>query len=445
MSILSIINELTSNSSTNKKLEILNENKENKILKEFFRLSLDSSISFYIKKIPYYKNDNGNNILLLDAMKELSNLSERIYTGHAGIAFLSGLLAKCSDDDAEVIKLIIKKDPGCGVSYTTVNKVWSKLIEVWPCMLCERSTEKNLSNIKYPAVIQEKSDGGRLNIVYEDGKISIRSRNGSYANFYDCFDNDVKIFHEHLNCNFVIDGEVLFLDDNGNVMERKKGNGYFNKAIQNTITFDEAYNAIVNIWDIIPLDDFKKGKGTKIYIDTLNFIYNVFKEEGTNVLKFHMIRSRVVDNKQQALLFYKEMIEKGKEGAVLKNFNSVWENKRSKNHVKLKIENEVELKVVDIEPHKKKDEWIGSLICESSDGYIRVNVGSGLKDDDRKKDKNNYIGKVISVKSNGIIDSNGKDTLSLFLPIYKGVRLDKDEADTLKDIQESFERILGNG
>jgi hypothetical protein len=92
-------------------------------------------------------------------------------------------------------------------------------------------------------------------------------------------------------------------------------------------------------------------------------------------------------------------------------------------------------------PHKKKKNWIGGLTVTSSDGKVVVNVGSGLKDKDRKKDPEEYLNKCVLIASNGLIKAENKDTYSLFLPIFKGIRLDKDEANSLQGIKDEFNSI----
>jgi hypothetical protein len=78
---------------------------------------------------------------------------------------------------------------------------------------------------------------------------------------------------------------------------------------------------------------------------------------------------------------------------------------------------------------------LGALICESEDGQLKVNVGSGFNDEDRKKlTKESVEGKVITVKYNARIQSKNGDE-SLFLPIFVEVREDKDQADHIKDIK----------
>ena len=74
-------------------------------------------------------------------------------------------------------------------------------------------------------------------------------------------------------------------------------------------------------------------------------------------------------------------------------------------------------------------------MCESSDGIVRVGVGSGFTDGDRDTIKPSCVGSVVAVKYNARIKDKKTGIDSLFLPIFVEVRDDKDEADSSKDIK----------
>ena len=78
---------------------------------------------------------------------------------------------------------------------------------------------------------------------------------------------------------------------------------------------------------------------------------------------------------------------------------------------------------------------LGAIVCESSDGVVKVNVGSGFNDLHRKtlKEKD-LLGKIVAVKYNSRIKNRQGDE-SLFLPIFVELRDDKDEADSSKLIK----------
>ena len=107
-----------------------------------------------------------------------------------------------------------------------------------------------------------------------------------------------------------------------------------------------------------------------------------------------------------------------------------------KDQIKFKGEETTSLHVVGTQDGREGSKYegqIGALICESEDGELMVNVGSGLTDEDRLR--TDFIGKIIEVKYNAKIKSKGSNTWSLFLPRYLEIRNDRDTADTIDHIK----------
>lgn len=246
-----IIKQLEQEPSTNAKLEILKQHKENPELREFFYLALSPEEIFYIKKIPkYYHEENQS---LEWATSSLSSLSNREYTGEMGINYLCRVLSCIAPENANLIERIIEKDPNCGIDYKTVNKIWPGLIKVFPVALCERNNEKTRKNISFPAYIQTKMDGLRICAIVENGNVSFRSRNGKLIDLKGCLGKEF-IDMAYVQ-NFMFDGEAICYRD-GELLPRKESNGILNKAIKGTITLEEAELVHIVLWDMIQLEDF---------------------------------------------------------------------------------------------------------------------------------------------------------------------------------------------
>ena len=131
-------------------------------------------------------------------------------------------------------------------------------------------------------------------------------------------------------------------------------------------------------------------------------------------------------------------LDRGEEGGILKSLNGIWEAKRSKYQLKLKAEDPADLLVVGYTlgtPGTQFDGMLGALVCQTSCGQLEVSVGSGFKHKKGERDNpESYIGKIIQVKYNCIISSKGSDKKSMFLPIFDGIRYDKDTANSLEDL-----------
>jgi ATP-dependent DNA ligase len=130
------------------------------------------------------------------------------------------------------------------------------------------------------------------------------------------------------------------------------------------------------------------------------------------------------------------LLEQGEEGIILKTHDGIWEDKRAKHQIKFKGELECDLKIVAIEEGTGKYAgMLGAILCESADGVVKVSVGSGFSDAQRKQFwKENIVGKVAAIKYNMRI-KNKQGEESLFLPIVLEIREDKEVADASKDIK----------
>ena len=135
--------------------------------------------------------------------------------------------------------------------------------------------------------------------------------------------------------------------------------------------------------------------------------------------------------------FFAAQLKDGQEGAIIKNMNSVWVPKRSKDLCKLKEINTADMIVVDVfEGTGKYTGMLGGIVCETSDGLVQVRVGSGFSDTDRAMNKaEDWIGNIVEVLYNTKIKSKGKDKSSLFLPRYSLTRFDKTVANTIEELK----------
>ena len=148
-----------------------------------------------------------------------------------------------------------------------------------------------------------------------------------------------------------------------------------------------------------------------------------------------LVWNKQVNDIATAQKIFEKFLAEGQEGTILKSKDGIWEDKRSKTQIKFKGELECELKVVDWEEGTGKNIGrLGALVCESSDGVIRVNVGSGYSDEQRDEYTKKVIGKIVTVKYNARIkDKSGVE--SLFLPVFIELREDKDKAESSKSIK----------
>lgn len=469
MSKLSILTQIRDTESNNEKLALLKSHKDDIILKDIFRLAYSKNIQFGIKKIPEYSHKN-TTVNLPYGLNFLEfSLANREYTGNTAIDKLTEVLENLSPEDASVIKLVLQRDLECGCSASSANKVWSGLIPEQPKMLATAQSEKSLGKIIYPAYAQLKADGARCfaEIRNNDGNPTVKllSRAGNEYTGLDHINEELIKYTTRLRDfsktseGITIDGELLFTkrDANGELLVlRSESNGIANKSLKNTILPEEAKNMILTVWDTYTLESAYNNEKSSTYKNRFHLVQQMFGESNFVV----PIENNIVHNLNEAKLVYQKYVDQGLEGIILKNINSLWENKRSPNQVKFKEVVDIDMEIVDVYPHKKDENKLGGFSLKSKCGKVTVNCGSGLTDTTRVRDKKTkvwidiplenrdaldrellwtkreeLIGKILEVECNGWITSKSRKdgTVGLFLPIAKQIRLDKESANTFED------------
>ncbi|QPI13915.1 DNA ligase [Serratia phage 4S] len=488
--ILDILNELAATDSINKKKAIVAREKDNELLKRVFLLAYSKRFNYGIKKWPQKVNRLGFT-LLPDALDFLeTKLATRVLSGNAAIDALAGIIDDLSHGqpgEEEVLRRVMMRDLECGTGQTIANQIWKNLIPQQPQMLASSYDEKQIAkHIKFPAYAQLKADGARAFAEITDDGVTFFSRAGNeYKGLNklaaDLMDATVELRKQH-PAGIMIDGELVYhepkkepqgLDflfeetpETSNdtelaIVDRSTSNGFANKALKGTLTSEEALGMKFQVWDLVPLDEvYSEGKVKGLKYDARFYLLTeIVKGYDTMIL----IENHVVRNLKEAGVIYKKYVDEGLEGIILKNMDSYWENKRSKNMYKFKEVIDIALEVIDYYAHSKDPNKIGGVTLKSSCGRIVTDCGSGFTDTTRKKidgvwvdipiterheldreflmkeaRKGKLIGRIADMECNGWTTSKGRkdDTLSLFLPIIKGFRFDKTKAD-------SFEEVFG--
>lgn len=421
MSILNILNELAADNSRLAKEAILKCEKNNELLKEVFVAAYNPYINYYQKKIPEYTSKGS--FSLKQALDALDVLKQRKLTGNAAIAYLTEILTNISKDDAEVIERIIGRDLKCGCSESTANKIWPGLIPTFDVMTCH----KDISGISYPAYAETKMDGARCHLYFDGVNATAFARSGKEFKLNGVFDESCS---KIMQPGETLDGELLFTDKDGKILDRKTSNGLANKANKGTISEEEAARAIFVAWDVV---DFTSTVPYNVRFDDL--IARLKKTKG----KIRLVNYVLVASLEEALAFYDEQRKNGEEGAILKNMNTLWVPKRTKDQGKMKAEEEADVIVVGYKLGKvgsKYEGLLGSLECETSDGKLSVNV-SGMDEDVRfsEQDLDNWIGSIITVRYNEVIKDKKSEKYSLFLPRFIERRFDKKVANKFEELK----------
>lgn len=422
--------------SGNAKIDLLKTFKDDEVLKAAFEAAYNPNHNFWVIEFPDPGTKNiVPTVSLEEGIRYLTTLVSRSSAALEGLAILA---TQMTMDDEEVLRMILRRDLRCGVSAGTINKVWPKLIPEYPVMLCRVADEKNRKHIKFPAFVQTKMDGMRVNIHVTKDAVEVFTRNGKPLTTHGVFDHLTALFDLMDDLSpFMIDGELVFDFEQNSVLgvhNRQTGNGLGNKAVRGTISPEEAQGMVVVAWDMIPLHVFREGFFDFAYDTRYHYLKEII---GLHKMeRLQLVRSTVAVNWEEVDEAFAAHLAAGEEGVIVKNFSAPWENKRSKHMQKLKAEKEAELRIVGFLPGNGKFEgMVGSLLMETDDGRIAVGV-SGMPDDTRKElteNFNEYLDTIATVRYNGVIQSKGKEKASLFLPRLVSVRPDKNETNLYED------------
>jgi ATP-dependent DNA ligase len=309
-------------------------------------------------------------------------------------------------------------------------------------MLASGYDQKLVNKIELPALVQLKLDGMRFNAIVKGDTVEFRSRNGKELNIPNqSFSIPFIKMAETYGQDMVFDGELLIADFDGKPVNRQTGNGILSKAIKGTMSETEASNVRATLWDVIPYTSFTKGEDNTPYKDRMSKLENAITYVNDTFRQFrHYINlawTQEVATLYHAHSIFEKFLSDGQEGIILKSKTGIWEDKRSKEQVKFKGELECDLIIVDWEEGTGKNKGrLGALVCESSDGVIRVNVGSGYSDEQRGDYTfSKVVGKIATVRYNARIKERSGETESLFLPRFIELREDKDIAESSKSIK----------
>ena len=443
--IYNILEKIKNENSTNKKIEILKENKNNKLLEKILFYTYNNLYNFYIKKIPSVKFHNNLTIESEEVWNLLDDLRQRKITGNSARDKVKFMLEELNEKDAEIFTKILKKDMKIGINRKTINKVWNNLIPEIPYMGARAFNEKDfnklLNQVEY-LYAEVKYDGEFVNIINENGNIKTLSRNGK------------DIYLEHLfdiKEGYVLTGELLVKNvdrytSNGIINSLKQINEKIKLGTIKTKELDDFYkkygklpediekDIYVVVWDCIPYEEWIKGKWEVQLYKRRKILKDFIRDN------IHLVEYKIVKTKEEIFEYYYEKLQKGEEGIILKDPKGLWKDGKYKEIQKFKNVIELDLKIVDYKYGtigSKYENVINRLVLETEDGKLKT-TASGISEEMMNyltKEKDNLKNKIAVIKCNGI-SKNKEGEYSLLHPRIEYIRDDKNIANTLNECLE---------
>ena len=388
------IDEMKNTSSLNEKKKIIEKYKDNEFVMKAVRYTYDPYKKYNVtskncKKLSHIIDEHCGFVDLFELLDDLDN---RTYTGHDAIAMVNGFVYQ-SPGYRDVIFGIIDRNIEIRANASVFNKIVPGLIPTFDVALATKYESRfcDFDNERWLA--SRKLDGVRCIVRKEGDTIKAFSRAGNEFTTLQKVLDDVSL----MSGDFVLDGEICLMDENGNedfqgIMKQIKKK---NHTIENPkyIIFD--YLSLKEFdtkeSDIKLSERIKELKGEIYhdgYYDTLSILDQV-----------------VIDNEQQLSDMIADAEANGFEGVMLRK-NVGYEGKRSKNLLKCKkfFDAEYEVLDVDFDTHriirdgKEVKERMLSQVWIEHKGY-KVAVGSGWNQAQRLQYVDgSIVGKTITVQ-----------------------------------------------
>jgi DNA ligase-1 len=395
---------------------------------EFFkgcRYALDSMVTFGVKQVEP-KTGDGRGITAERFWTTAEQLASRELTGDAARGAINYLRMNAREEEwNNWYRLILIKDLRCGVSEKTINKAVEKInadyiIPVFSCQLAHDGANHD-SKISGSKLIEVKLDGVRvITIIYPSGNVDQYSRNGkelvNFPHIKQQLAKHAKLFKTAV----VLDGEVMSssFQDLMKQVHRKTD-----------VTSDDA---VLNLFDIMSLDEFKAGKGAYPQVERSALLRNWYEPIRDHMPNVSVLGQELVDlDTEEGQVRFNQInadaIAGGYEGIMIKDPAAVYECRRSVAWLKQKPFIEVSLTIIGFEEGTGRNEGkLGAIIVEGEDDgkLIRTNVGSGLTDADRDSfwnDRDSLTGRIVEVRADAVTQ-NQDGSYSLRFPRFKGFR-----------------------
>jgi ATP-dependent DNA ligase len=138
----------------------------------------------------------------------------------------------------------------------------------------------------------------------------------------------------------------------------------------------------------------------------------------------------------EAMSHFQDILATGQEGTILKDIKGTWKDGKPNWQIKMKLEMDVDLRIVGFNYGTGKNEHvISSVNAESADGKLFTRP-TGMNESLMQhitENQESLMGTIIEVKCSGLShDSNGN--YALLHPVFKQLRDDKDTCDSLESI-----------
>ena len=411
MHIVDVLNKLEGLSGNALKTAL--KEHDSPMLRRVLRYALDPHKVYGIKQLPElqqsYTADNREVAWETYFFPMLDKLAARSVTGNAARSEVANALSVCGGLNRKWMTRVLLKDLRLGLDVKTANDVLGDFVPTFKVGLADKFPKKGYDN--FPCIVSTKYDGKRLVtfVPPDGGDVEMLSRNGKAETGYEHIREQVHALREpFMRMGVIRYDEVLVLD--GELMFGMFGSRKAQEA-----------NADYVIFDVLSMREWSEKRCSR-----------------PQHLRASQVKAAVAFSMQHNLLFeeayiaehqghidwlYERVLEAGGEGVMVKDMSAPYVWDRSKNWLKMKPVEDVDLVVIDAYEGLKESTkgTLGGLVVDFNG--VRVDVGNGYSKKQRQEwwpDYSHLVGRTIEIKYTEVTPDG-----SLRFPRFVKVREDK--------------------
>jgi hypothetical protein len=430
--VIEILEQLESDNSRLFKERVLTDNKDDLLLRDFLTMAFDPwknwGVAKYNRPDPLPGNSNHEDVELSTFMVLLEALNRRVATGNKAREAVEVAMSQFDAVGQKWCERLLWRNLRCGVSATTINKIWAGSIVPFAVALAESLTTVGVNGdfkitdpVKYPVRVEAKLDGLRLIAVKNHGDVSLFTRSGTPIETLPKIVRAIKDLKED---NIVLDGEVMGEDWNESasvVMSSKS------KKDDSTMRY--------HVFDIVDFTAWQQQVSKTHYRARLTDLQlTIGDTEGT---PFRYVKSTTANDETELRQFYNECLTEGYEGVMLKRLDTPYQWKRTDAILKMKPVATEEGVIVGwhLSPEKtKRAGQFGGFHVLTKNGVV-TKVGGGYTDVQKKQIQaegpDTYIGRIAEVEHQPPFTNDGK----LRFPVFSRFR---DPSDVDPAVLEAY-------
>ena len=435
---IEILELLESNNSRLFKESVLEQNKDNEILHRFLVMAFDPWKNWGVAKYdktnpdPKFGHHDGH---LQNFMTLLERLDRRDMTGNAAKSAVATFINQADELGQKWMERLLWRNLRCGVSVTTVNKLWPGTVVPFGVALAQTLLTKGVNGnfeitetVAYPVRVEAKLDGLRCIAVKHGGEVTMFTRNGTVLETLPRIKAAIAALPGD---DFVLDGEAMGEDwnESASVLMSAKS-----KKDDSTMRY--------HVFDWVPLSDWQRQECALDYgTRQARLAACLGGDPLKGVGPFRYVKAKVCAKESCLREFYAECLTEGYEGVMLKDLSAKYVWKRSSAILKMKpvaTEEGVVVGWYEAGAKTKRAGGFGGFKVLTPNGVV-TRVGGGYTDKVKAEINENpdsWIGKIVECEHQPPFTGDGK----LRFPVFCRFR---DPSDVDPKVLAAYEAWTG--